>query len=106
MVFSLCPGILAFFFFTHRIRIIQDTAPPLNYYWVPILVWNFGDGWVSGEKEELGLTWPPLTGQIGWGSDVGDWLFIPTNFKHLPWTSHRGRKGVSLENCRLEANRH
>nr|KAF6350168.1 solute carrier family 44 member 2 [Myotis myotis] len=30
-------GILAFFFFTHRIRIIQDTAPPLNYYWVPIL---------------------------------------------------------------------
>uniref|UniRef100_A0A2I3MXL1 Choline transporter-like protein n=3 Tax=Cercopithecinae TaxID=9528 RepID=A0A2I3MXL1_PAPAN len=30
-------GILAFFFFTHRIRIVQDTAPPLNYYWVPIL---------------------------------------------------------------------
>ncbi|KAK2498341.1 hypothetical protein MC885_000971 [Smutsia gigantea] len=30
-------GILAFFFFTHRIRIVRDTAPPLNYYWVPIL---------------------------------------------------------------------
>ncbi|XP_058515930.1 choline transporter-like protein 2 isoform X1 [Ochotona princeps] len=30
-------GILAFFFFTHRIRIVEDTAPPLNYYWVPIL---------------------------------------------------------------------
>ncbi|KAL1781696.1 choline transporter 2 isoform X2 [Sigmodon hispidus] len=30
-------GILAFFFFTHRIRIVQDTAPPLNYYWIPIL---------------------------------------------------------------------
>ncbi|XP_055975855.1 choline transporter-like protein 2 isoform X2 [Sorex fumeus] len=30
-------GILAFFFFTHRIRIVQDTAPALNYYWVPIL---------------------------------------------------------------------
>ncbi|CAI5796330.1 Choline transporter-like protein [Podarcis lilfordi] len=30
-------GILAFFFFTHRIKVIQDTAPPLNYYWVPIL---------------------------------------------------------------------
>ncbi|XP_006898835.1 PREDICTED: choline transporter-like protein 2 [Elephantulus edwardii] len=30
-------GILAFFFFTHRIKIVQDTAPPLNYYWVPIL---------------------------------------------------------------------
>ena len=36
---SFCfPGILAFFFFTHRIRIVQDTAPPLNYYWVPIVV--------------------------------------------------------------------
>ncbi|XP_030052905.1 choline transporter-like protein 2 isoform X2 [Microcaecilia unicolor] len=32
-----CTGILAFFFFTHRIKIIQDTAPHLNYYWVPIL---------------------------------------------------------------------
>uniref|UniRef100_A0A8C5M1F9 Choline transporter-like protein n=1 Tax=Leptobrachium leishanense TaxID=445787 RepID=A0A8C5M1F9_9ANUR len=32
-----CVGILAFFFFTHRIRIVQDTAPALNYYWVPIL---------------------------------------------------------------------
>ncbi|XP_072005616.1 choline transporter-like protein 2 isoform X2 [Engystomops pustulosus] len=32
-----CVGILAFFFFTKRIQIIQDTAPTLNYYWVPIL---------------------------------------------------------------------
>ncbi|KFQ11331.1 Choline transporter-like 2, partial [Leptosomus discolor] len=30
-------GILAFFFFTHRIKLVEDTAPPLNYYWVPIL---------------------------------------------------------------------
>ncbi|XP_056366097.1 choline transporter-like protein 2 isoform X1 [Oenanthe melanoleuca] len=30
-------GILAFFFFTHRIKLVQDTAPSLNYYWVPIL---------------------------------------------------------------------
>ncbi|XP_044804100.1 choline transporter-like protein 2 isoform X2 [Bubalus bubalis] len=30
-------GILAFFFFTHRIRIVQDTAPSLNYYWVPVV---------------------------------------------------------------------
>ncbi|XP_062495527.1 choline transporter-like protein 2 isoform X2 [Pezoporus occidentalis] len=30
-------GILAFFFFTHRIKLVQDTAPALNYYWVPIL---------------------------------------------------------------------
>lgn len=32
------PGILAFFFFTQRIKLVQDTAPSLNYYWVPILV--------------------------------------------------------------------
>ncbi|XP_075772234.1 choline transporter-like protein 2 isoform X2 [Pelodiscus sinensis] len=30
-------GILAFFFFTRRIQPVQDTAPPLNYYWVPIM---------------------------------------------------------------------
>ncbi|NXX99519.1 CTL2 protein, partial [Centropus bengalensis] len=30
-------GILAFFFFTHRIKLVQDSAPSLNYYWVPIL---------------------------------------------------------------------
>ncbi|XP_015265930.1 PREDICTED: choline transporter-like protein 2, partial [Gekko japonicus] len=30
-------GILAFFFFTQRIRLIQDSTPSLNYYWVPIL---------------------------------------------------------------------
>lgn len=35
------PGILAFFFFTQRIKLVQDTAPPLNYYWVPILVSPF-----------------------------------------------------------------
>ncbi|KAM9311288.1 choline transporter-like protein 2 [Gastrophryne carolinensis] len=32
-----CVGIIAFFFFTHRIKVVQDTAPALNYYWVPIL---------------------------------------------------------------------
>lgn len=46
------PGILAFFFFTHRIRIVQDTAPPLNYYWVPILVWTFQ----SRPQQEGGLS--------------------------------------------------
>uniref|UniRef100_A0A8B9QZQ5 Choline transporter-like protein n=1 Tax=Anas platyrhynchos TaxID=8839 RepID=A0A8B9QZQ5_ANAPL len=30
-------GVLAFFFFTHRIKLVEDTAPSLNYYWVPIL---------------------------------------------------------------------
>ncbi|XP_036407946.1 choline transporter-like protein 2 isoform X2 [Megalops cyprinoides] len=30
-------GIFAFFFFSGRIKAIQETAPTLNYYWVPIL---------------------------------------------------------------------
>ncbi|XP_042747247.1 choline transporter-like protein 2, partial [Lagopus leucura] len=30
-------GVLAFFFFTHRIKLVEDAAPTLNYYWVPIL---------------------------------------------------------------------
>ncbi|KAJ8251761.1 hypothetical protein GJAV_G00225160 [Gymnothorax javanicus] len=30
-------GIFAFFFFSGRIKAIEDTAPTLNYYWVPIL---------------------------------------------------------------------
>ncbi|XP_072560177.1 choline transporter-like protein 5-A isoform X1 [Paramormyrops kingsleyae] len=30
-------GVLAFFFFTHKIPIIQGEVPSLNYYWVPLL---------------------------------------------------------------------
>uniref|UniRef100_H9GHB3 Solute carrier family 44 member 5 n=1 Tax=Anolis carolinensis TaxID=28377 RepID=H9GHB3_ANOCA len=30
-------GVLAFFFFTHRIPIFTHEAPSLNYYWVPLL---------------------------------------------------------------------
>ncbi|XP_067829000.1 choline transporter-like protein 2 isoform X2 [Heptranchias perlo] len=30
-------GVLGFFFFTNRITIIEDKAPTLNYYWVPLL---------------------------------------------------------------------
>ncbi|XP_033873282.3 choline transporter-like protein 5-B isoform X2 [Acipenser ruthenus] len=30
-------GVLAFFFFTHRIPVIQEEVPSLNYYWVPLL---------------------------------------------------------------------
>ncbi|KAA8594561.1 hypothetical protein FQN60_011696 [Etheostoma spectabile] len=30
-------GIFSFFFFSGRIRTIEDAAPSLNYYWVPIL---------------------------------------------------------------------
>uniref|UniRef100_A0A3B4B8P7 Choline transporter-like protein n=1 Tax=Periophthalmus magnuspinnatus TaxID=409849 RepID=A0A3B4B8P7_9GOBI len=30
-------GIFSFFFFSGRIRAIEDAAPSLNYYWVPIL---------------------------------------------------------------------
>uniref|UniRef100_A0A3Q3W290 Choline transporter-like protein n=1 Tax=Mola mola TaxID=94237 RepID=A0A3Q3W290_MOLML len=30
-------GIFAFFFFSGRVKAFEDTAPSLNYYWVPIL---------------------------------------------------------------------
>uniref|UniRef100_A0A8C5DPV7 Choline transporter-like protein n=1 Tax=Gouania willdenowi TaxID=441366 RepID=A0A8C5DPV7_GOUWI len=30
-------GIFSFFFFSGRIRAVEDAAPSLNYYWVPIL---------------------------------------------------------------------
>ena len=39
---SSLPGVLAFFFFTHRIKLVEDAAPTLNYYWVPILVSGAG----------------------------------------------------------------
>ncbi|XP_043941724.1 choline transporter-like protein 5 isoform X2 [Protopterus annectens] len=35
-------GVLAFFFFTHRIPLLEQEAPSLNYYWVPILTVIFG----------------------------------------------------------------
>ncbi|XP_039591835.1 choline transporter-like protein 5 isoform X2 [Polypterus senegalus] len=35
-------GVLAFFFFTRRIPFIQEEAPSLNYYWVPLLTVIFG----------------------------------------------------------------
>lgn len=31
-------GICSFFFFTGKIKFVEDAAPSLNYYWVPILV--------------------------------------------------------------------
>lgn len=31
-------GIFSFFFFSGRIKAVEDAAPSLNYYWVPILV--------------------------------------------------------------------
>lgn len=68
-------GILAFFFFTHRIRIVQDTAPPLNYYWVPILVRTFGDGWGPREKEALGSSRSLWTRQM-WMEGRGGGLII------------------------------
>ncbi|XP_048101785.1 choline transporter-like protein 2 isoform X2 [Alosa alosa] len=30
-------GVFAFFFFSGRVKAFEDTAPTLNYYWVPIL---------------------------------------------------------------------
>ncbi|XP_069378280.1 choline transporter-like protein 5-B isoform X1 [Paralichthys olivaceus] len=35
-------GVLAFFFFTHKIPAIQEEVPSLNYYWVPVLTVIFG----------------------------------------------------------------
>ncbi|XP_063058155.1 choline transporter-like protein 2 [Engraulis encrasicolus] len=35
-------GICSFFFFSGRIKPIQDAAPILNYYWVPIMTIVFG----------------------------------------------------------------
>lgn len=31
-------GIFSFFFFSGRLKAVEDAAPSLNYYWVPILV--------------------------------------------------------------------
>lgn len=36
--FFLFSGICSFFFFTGKFKMVQDVAPSLNYYWVPILV--------------------------------------------------------------------
>ncbi|KAF7643476.1 hypothetical protein LDENG_00238710, partial [Lucifuga dentata] len=30
-------GVVAFFFFTRKISIMQDEVPDLNYYWLPLL---------------------------------------------------------------------
>ncbi|XP_057194202.1 choline transporter-like protein 2 isoform X2 [Triplophysa rosa] len=35
-------GICSFFFFTGKIKFVEDAAPSLNYYWVPILTVVFG----------------------------------------------------------------
>ncbi|XP_051563682.1 choline transporter-like protein 2 isoform X2 [Myxocyprinus asiaticus] len=35
-------GICSFFFFTGKIKIVEEVAPSLNYYWVPILTVVFG----------------------------------------------------------------
>ncbi|XP_018609215.1 choline transporter-like protein 5-A isoform X1 [Scleropages formosus] len=35
-------GALAFLFFTHKIPVIQEEVPSLNYYWVPLLTVTLG----------------------------------------------------------------
>ncbi|XP_035270201.1 choline transporter-like protein 5-B isoform X2 [Anguilla anguilla] len=35
-------GVLAFFFFTRKIPVIQEGVPSLNYYWIPLLTIIFG----------------------------------------------------------------
>uniref|UniRef100_A0A8C1N6E6 Choline transporter-like protein n=1 Tax=Cyprinus carpio TaxID=7962 RepID=A0A8C1N6E6_CYPCA len=40
-------GVLAFFFFTRQIPVIQEEVPSLNYYWVPLLVSNHMSDWLA-----------------------------------------------------------
>ncbi|XP_063057528.1 choline transporter-like protein 5-B isoform X1 [Engraulis encrasicolus] len=40
-------GVLAFFFFTRKIPVIQEEVPSLNYYWVPLLTVIFGSYMVA-----------------------------------------------------------
>uniref|UniRef100_A0A665UMF5 Choline transporter-like protein n=1 Tax=Echeneis naucrates TaxID=173247 RepID=A0A665UMF5_ECHNA len=40
-------GVLAFFFFTRQIPVIQEEVPSLNYYWVPLLTVIFGSYMVA-----------------------------------------------------------
>ncbi|XP_058863932.1 choline transporter-like protein 2 isoform X1 [Acipenser ruthenus] len=40
-------GILSFFFFSGKIKPIEDTAPTLNYYWVPILTVVIGSYFIA-----------------------------------------------------------
>ncbi|KAM8887945.1 LOW QUALITY PROTEIN: choline transporter-like protein 5-B [Synchiropus picturatus] len=35
-------GVLAFFFFTRKLPVIQEEVPSLNYYWVPLVTVTFG----------------------------------------------------------------
>ncbi|XP_055739045.1 choline transporter-like protein 5-A [Salvelinus fontinalis] len=35
-------GVIAFFFFTHKMPIFQEEVPTLHYYWVPLLTVIFG----------------------------------------------------------------
>eukprot|EP00064_Thunnus_orientalis_P011903 superscaffoldBa00001768_g11935 len=42
LVISGSVGVLAFFFFTRKIPVIQEEVPSLNYYWVPLLTVIFG----------------------------------------------------------------
>lgn len=48
-------GIFSFFFFSGRIKAVEDAAPSLNYYWVPILVSRFilAWNWLAAHKWKL-----------------------------------------------------
>lgn len=37
VIFLCSTGVFAFFFFSGRVKAFENTAPTLNYYWVPIL---------------------------------------------------------------------
>uniref|UniRef100_A0A669QPC2 Choline transporter-like protein n=1 Tax=Phasianus colchicus TaxID=9054 RepID=A0A669QPC2_PHACC len=110
-------GVLAFFFFTHRIKLVEDTAPTLNYYWVPILVsgagggilggWRGGDwggGWGGGwggtqrDPQQLLANVPVGNGAVlangGWLSGVDQWGVGHQELTNGGWPSGVDQWGV------------
>lgn len=89
--FSLfCTGIFSFFFFSGRIKAVEEAAPSLNYYWVPILVSNSYISMISSLVFELtrGLWCHSRS------LDVCDFLHIDAGsgiLPHCPWFLQRVR---------------
>lgn len=93
---SSSPTVLGSYKTQHHPSIITGSL-----YWYG--TWGIGGCW--GRRRSWGSP-----GSFDWTDRVGvrskGLVIISTNIKHLLWTSHTERKGVSLENCSLEANRH
>uniref|UniRef100_A0A8C7ILI1 Choline transporter-like protein n=1 Tax=Oncorhynchus kisutch TaxID=8019 RepID=A0A8C7ILI1_ONCKI len=44
-------GVIAFFFFTHKIPIVQEDVPTLHYYWVPLLEYTCSYPWIFSRSQ-------------------------------------------------------